>query len=207
MRASNIDVSALWVRRDSVYKTLGVDSWDIDRDAMQWPGGNSCIVHPPCRAWGKLKHFSKHSDDEKIMAIYAVECVRLFGGVLEHPQGSALWKDRLPLPGTIDIYGGYSILIDQSWFGHKAKKRTFLYIVGCRERDLPEIPISFDAIEHCITSSKRKNSIGYILKEISKSDRERTPVALAKWLINVALLCNKNRVDGASPFDRHWARP
>jgi hypothetical protein len=26
-------ISALYVRRDSIYKTLGVDCWDIDRDA------------------------------------------------------------------------------------------------------------------------------------------------------------------------------
>lgn len=31
----NLTISALFVRKDSVYKTLGVDCWDIDRDATQ----------------------------------------------------------------------------------------------------------------------------------------------------------------------------
>jgi hypothetical protein len=33
-------VAALFVRADSIYKTLpGVDAWDEARDARQWPAG------------------------------------------------------------------------------------------------------------------------------------------------------------------------
>ena len=52
-------VAAMFVRADSVYKTIpGVDCWDIDRDARLWPGGCPVVAHPPCRAWGRLRHLT-----------------------------------------------------------------------------------------------------------------------------------------------------
>lgn len=37
--AEVFSVAALFVRQDSIYKTMtGVDCWDIDRDARMWPG-------------------------------------------------------------------------------------------------------------------------------------------------------------------------
>lgn len=51
-----ITVAALFVRADSVYKTMpGVDAWDEARDARGWPGGCAVVAHPPCRLWGKLR--------------------------------------------------------------------------------------------------------------------------------------------------------
>ena len=32
----------------------GFDCWDIERNALNWPGGNPIVAHPPCRAWGQL---------------------------------------------------------------------------------------------------------------------------------------------------------
>jgi hypothetical protein len=33
-------IAALFVCADSIYRTLpGVDCWDIERDARNWPGG------------------------------------------------------------------------------------------------------------------------------------------------------------------------
>lgn len=52
-------VSVLYTRSDSVYKTLGVDCWDMERDARLFPGGNPIVAHPPCRAWGQLSHMAK----------------------------------------------------------------------------------------------------------------------------------------------------
>jgi hypothetical protein len=51
-------VSVLFARADSNYKQLGVDVWDTERDAMNWPGGNAGIYHPPCRYWGSLRKFA-----------------------------------------------------------------------------------------------------------------------------------------------------
>lgn len=33
-------IAALYVRRDSVYKSMGLDCFDIDRDATNWQGGH-----------------------------------------------------------------------------------------------------------------------------------------------------------------------
>ena len=187
------EVSILFVRKDSVYKTLGVDCWDIERDAINWPGGNSIVAHPPCRAWGKLSGFANPRPGEKQLAIKSIELIREWGGVLEHPAASRLWNEiNLPLPGKYDEYGGFSICIDQFWFGHKAQKKTLLYICGCRQSDFPPIPMRFDAVEYVVTVPK-KNKFGRRpnnKKEITKAEREHTPIKLAEWLIEVARKCN-----------------
>jgi len=101
-------VSALFVRRDSVYKELNIDAWDIDRNALLFSGGNPVIAHPPCRSWGQLSHLAKPRAGEKELAIWAIEQVRNCGGVLEHPRNSKLWKYMsLPMPGKgCDQWGG-----------------------------------------------------------------------------------------------------
>jgi hypothetical protein len=116
-------VAALFVRADSVYKTLpNVDAWDIGRDASGWPGGNPLIAHPPCRGWGRLRQFSFASAAEKQLARVAVVWVRLWGGVLEHPAESSLWIDQgMPRPGKFDGKG-YTMEIDQFHWGHRAEK-------------------------------------------------------------------------------------
>lgn len=186
-------ISALFVREDSIYKHLNVDSWDIERNALRWPGGNACICHPPCRAWGKLRHFANPKKGEKELAIFSIEMIRKWGGVLEHPQGSNLWSYMdLPAPGQYDVYGGFTICLDQFWFGHKARKRTYLYVNGCDKWSIPAHPLRFEPVQHCVSTSKntgRKNQTK--LREISKADRERTPEDFAIFLIKIALECNK----------------
>jgi len=181
-------VSALFVRKDSIYKKLGIDCWDIERDALNWPGGNPVIAHPPCRAWGQLSHIANPRPGERELAFFAIDMIRKYGGVLEHPRASKLWPDHLPMPGKSDRFGGYSISVDQFWWGHKAKKSTLLYIVGCPIRELPVIPMRFDAIEYIVGSSlsSRRNR----KKEITKKEREATPIEFAKWLIEVAMRCD-----------------
>jgi hypothetical protein len=189
-------VSALYVRKDSIYKTLGVDCWDIDRDAKKWPGGNPVIAHPPCRAWGSLSHMANPREGEKQLAIHAVTAVRRYGGILEHPATSKLWiAAGLPKPGKNDEFGGYTITINQSWFGHKALKKTFLYIVGCSQKDCPPIPIKYDAIQYTIASKIKKKSGKRVKKEVTKAEREETPEALARWMIAVAERCRIDYYD------------
>jgi hypothetical protein len=181
-------ISALFVRNDSIYKDLGVDSWDIDRNALNWAGGNAIIAHPPCRAWGKLRGLAKPRPGEKELAIWAIGQIRRYGGVLEHPRHSLLWSVlNLPKGLEIDNWGGYSVCVNQSWFGHKAEKNTLLYIVGCPRKELPAIPLRMDAITHTVNRDPRG-----IKKELSKKAREATPIDFAKWLIRVAEIADKN---------------
>lgn len=180
-------VSVLFCRRDSNYKKLGVDVWDIDRDAMRWPGGNSLIAHPPCAQWGRLRQFATPDPKLKQCSIYAAEQVRRWGGVLEHPYLSRLWDYvNLPLPGDRDQHGGWTLPISQFWFGHPCEKMTWLYIVGCDPDSVPAMPIVIGRPERCIKASK-----GRRLPVVTKAEREHTPIELARWLISIARICNQ----------------
>lgn len=182
-------VAALFVRADSVYKSMaGVDCWDIERDALTWNGGSSVVVHPPCRSWGRLRQFAQPRDGEKDLGPWAANQVRTWGGVLEHPQESTLWAHcGMPRPGRFpDAFGGWSLVIDQYHFGHRAEKRTWLYVVGCSPDDLPEIPVREGKATHCVRPTKSYPR----LPSITKAEREHTPIALATWLIEVARKCS-----------------
>lgn len=186
---SAVRVSVLFARRDSVYKSLGADVWDVDRDATKWKGRHSVVTHPPCRLWGRLRQFAHGDEQEKELAIFAVDKVRTYGGVLEHPYQSTLWEAAgLPLPGCKDEYGGWTLPINQHQFGHRAEKKTWLYIVGCNPKEVPDIPLVLGKATHCIRPTK-----GYPrLPSVTKAEREHTPIELAKWLLKLAHICNRN---------------
>lgn len=184
-------VSALFVRSDSIYKVLGIDCWDIDRDARLFDKDNAIIAHPPCRAWGQLSHMAKPRHDEKELAIYSINLIRKVGGVLEHPRASKLWKEmQLPIGRQTDEYGGYTLSVDQHWWGHRARKRSLLYIVGCSRSELPHMPFKLGGADFVITSGKRKGELGW-KPRVTDKEREQTPIEFAKWLIEVAEKCNR----------------
>lgn len=192
-RKKKMKVSALFVRADSIYKKMGIDAWDKQRNALLWPGGNAIVAHPPCAQWGRLKGIAHNKPEEKAMAIWAVEQIRRWGGVLEHPRDSSLWSCmKLPFPQDgHDEFGGHTLCINQFWFGHPAVKKTFLYIVGIPKTDLPPVPIRFDMVEHRICGVKVKHTPRK--KEVSKKWREATPEKLAQWMVNVAHICDQNK--------------
>lgn len=171
----NVTVAALFVRKTSHYKSMvGVDCYDIDRDARTFTGGCPGVYHPPCRAWGKLSHFAKPRQDERELAIWSMGMVRKFGGVLEHPKTSRLWAQSGCIGyGLRDQFGGVLLPVYQSWWGHKAPKETCLYVVG----PVPELPQYQPA--RTIQS----------VASMSQACREVTPFDLALWLVNVARSC------------------
>ena len=180
-------VAVLFARADSVYKALpGCDVWDIERDARRWQGGAPVVAHPPCRAWGRLRTFAKPRPDEKELAVWAVDQVRQWGGVLEHPRSSLLWPHcNLPAPGYRDTHGGFTLPIYQHWLGHLAEKATLLYIVGCEPRDVPDMALRIDEPTHVVQSRKRADCRPHI----SKAAREHTPRQMAEWLCELARRC------------------
>lgn len=187
-------VAVLYARRDSIYKTLpGADVFDIDRDARSYFGPLPVVAHPPCRAWGRLRAFAKPRADEKTLALHAVHCVRSFGGVLEHPASSSLWPAvGLPRPGSRhDEFGGWSIEVPQKWWGHKAEKNTWLYIVGVAPSEIPDVPLVLGQATHTVGLwSGRDRSRA--LPDLPKSEREATPIAFAKWLLDLAQRCARS---------------
>jgi hypothetical protein len=196
-----MQVAVLFARADSVYKNLpGTDVYDIERDARSWSGGSPVVAHPPCRAWGRLRHFAKPRDDEKQLAFFAVDQIRAYGGVLEHPECSTLWPAAgLPEPGARDEFGGWTLPIHQYWFGHRAQKKTLLYIVGCEPHNLPDMPLRLGISDCVIRLDKRRADGTHIRKgdadwrqPLGQAEREHTPPELAEWLLEVARRCHKD---------------
>jgi len=66
----------------------------------------------------------------------ALNAVRTYGGVLEHPAGSLAWRHfGLPRPGRdgwTSAIGdpGLTTEVSQVTYGHRARKRTWLYCVN-----------------------------------------------------------------------------
>ena len=181
-------VAVLFARADSIYKSMPeCDVFDIERDARTWAGGMPLVAHPPCRSWGRLRQFAKPRKDEKMLAVLAVLAVRREGGVVEHPAESSLWVEQmLPRPGRApDSFGGWTMEFDQYHFGHRAEKRTWLYIVGCHPDDLPAMPHREGSPTHCVRPTKSYPR----LPSITKAEREHTPASLAAWLVELAKRC------------------
>lgn len=171
---------------NSPYLATGFECYDKKRDALTFTGSNVVIAHPPCRAFGRLRHLVSKENVEIDMKL-AYKCifsVQRNGGILEHPAHSKIfdWGD-LPKPNEpSDYYGGYTISINQHWFGHKCKKDTWLYIVGLPKELLPRLPISFDAVEYIIGTPKKNKAI----KELPKAERHLTPPKLVEFLCSIA---------------------
>jgi hypothetical protein len=124
-------------------------------------------------------------EKEGDLALWAVDVVRREGGVLEHPRGSKLWKEK-PLPEVgwfPDEFGGFTVEIDQYWFGHVANKPTKLYICGCSISDIPAIPFRGGKAEKSITGQVRGT------RRCTQFEREYTPALPMERLVSVARIC------------------
>jgi len=181
-------IPILFVLPGSQYKTYPfTDCYDEERNALLFSGNDAIIAHPPCRLWGRLSHFSKAPPIERLLAIWAIIQVRKNGGILEHPAGSRLFrKMRIPLDGTTDQYGGYLISINQHWFGFQARKRIYLYILGCTRSQLPQVPLNFSAITHSVSTSRN-----YL--ELDKSKNSVTVPQLCEWLFEIQRIIQSNK--------------
>jgi hypothetical protein len=182
------DVAALYIDPRGPYpKLLGPERcWDEKRDARTYDGPWPVVAHPPCGPWGRLKHLSRQPRE---LGPIAVDQVRRFGGVLEHPAGSALWRHcGLPLPGEPpDSWGGHTIKVNQVEWGHACVKPTWVYQVGLRLSPA-EPPFPGRKPTHGIWYGdfERAGRAGPRLRGASKEIRRRTPPAFAEWLINLA---------------------
>lgn len=182
-------VPVLFTEEKSIYNSLNCNVFDINRDALNYSGISAGIYHPPCRAWSRLKYFAKPAPGEIELAIWSIMQIQKYGGVLEHPRSSSLFK-LLPAPGSKDSFGGLTIFFNQSDFGHKCEKATGLYIVGLELQEIPSMPINFNAIEFTCGSSKKNNS----KKEINKNNRSSTPPDFAKFLIEICKLIETKKL-------------
>jgi hypothetical protein len=173
-----------------------VDCWDETRDARAYPGPGPVVAHPPCGPWGRLAHLCRRSH-EKHLALVAVAQVRAYGGVLEHPQGSGLFAAAgLPRPGKLpDAWGGYSIEVAQCDWGHVARKRTLLYLVGVPRSALESRPAREPT--HWVSGGRGSRNIrGPVppgIKICSAQQRRRTPPDFAAYLVRLARAAGEAR--------------
>jgi hypothetical protein len=139
-----VTVAALYVQTGGVYFGLpDVDLWDEARDARNYAGPWPVVAHPPCARWCALAKFVEKvyehvvGDDGGTFA-HALDCVRRFGGVLEHPAFSIAWPAHgLPRPWACSwqrtTCGGWVTAVEQVAYGHRARKKTWLYASSAKE--------------------------------------------------------------------------
>lgn len=97
-------VAALFVdRRGPYWNRDDIDAWDVERDARKYDGPWPVVAHPPCFLWVNLAAVNWKRYQREKPAWYdggsdggcfrsALDSVRRFGGVVEHPAMSWAWK-------------------------------------------------------------------------------------------------------------------
>lgn len=198
-------VAALYVEVGGAYFGLSdVDPWDEARDARQYSGPHPVVAHPPCERWGRFWHGSprkphqfKLGDDGGCFSA-ALQAVRRYGGVLEHPADSRAWKafglKAPPRTGgwvSADFCGGMTCCVEQGFYGHAARKRTWLYACGV---DLPSLRwgqgeqrLDPKMVErHGYEYARRKGIVSMIGGKNKKAIRNATPPAFRDLLLSIA---------------------
>lgn len=136
-------VAAIFVQADGCYANDPlIDAWPEERDARLYDGPLPVVAHPPCQLWGAMAavnfarwggDHNKPGNDHGCFAS-ALESVRCFGGVLEHPAKTRAWfVHGLKKPtgtGWKQSGTGWVCEVWQSAYGHRANKATWLYYVG-----------------------------------------------------------------------------
>lgn len=212
-------IAALYVETGGSYWNLpDVDPWDEARDARQYAGPWPVVAHPPCQRWGKLwmgqPLHVKRTGERKIKGDdggcfeHALDAVRTYGGVIEHPWGSFAWPHfGLNIPdragGWIiaDYEGGWTCCVEQGEYGHYARKPTLLYVCGIDHRDLPSLKWGYRyanldpaVIERMgLKRAKRLGEVGGRGGGKDSSPRIGTPTPFRDLLISIAASAHQAR--------------
>jgi hypothetical protein len=140
-------IAALYVATGGCYFGLdGVDPYDVTRDARLYAGPHPVVAHPPCERWGRYwsggpsARVRREKGDDGGCFAAALNAVRAFGGVLEHPEASHAWRAfglvAPPRSGGWVAAGdmlGWTCCVEQGHYGHRARKATWLYACGVAE--------------------------------------------------------------------------
>lgn len=152
-----------------------VIAYDQRRDARTFPGGMPIVAHPPCRSWSAFcRHQAKPEPGEQALGLWCVEQVRKWGGVLEQPAHSHLWKAAgLPRPGNAASATSWSIEVWQSYWGYPMRKATWLYFskINIAHVDFPLLLHGQGGDRH------------YWRWHATKKTRSATVPAFAEWLV------------------------
>lgn len=132
-------VAALFVDPKGPYPAMGLDCWTEARDARLYRGPHPVVAHPPCGRWCQMARLNERRWGAKVgedggCFATALNAVRTFGGVLEHPAFSLAWANfNLARPTSVWEQVGALEWVGEVWqsaYGHRATKRTWLLYVG-----------------------------------------------------------------------------
>lgn len=197
-------IAALYVETGGAYFGLdGVDPWDINRDARLYQGPYPVVCHSPCERWGRYwgggpsARVRRIKGDDNGCFAAALEAVRKFGGVLEHPEASHAWTafglNKPPRSGrwvTADFHGGYTCCVEQGHYGHMARKATWLYAVGVELPELSWGPSAGQRLDEGFHSRAERlaaRAAGISpRKRLSRAENIATPTAFRDLLLSIA---------------------
>lgn len=189
-------IAALYVQAGGSYYGLDdVDPWDEARDARLYAGPHAVVAHPPCSRWCRLAGLvearwgHKRGDDGGCFAA-ALASVRRWGGVLEHPAYSDAWAAYdLPVPpargGWVrGLCGGWTCHVEQGYYGHAARKATWLYAYNV---ELPRLRWGFARGEAPVSwCGNRTRNGGENRPRVGKAAASKTPPAFRELLLAMA---------------------
>lgn len=188
-------IAALYVDPHGTYSGLeDVDLWDETRDARRYAGPYPVVAHPPCAKWSPLAYINRRrlpgyeiGDDGGCFEA-ALRAVLNYGGVLEHPALSLAWKRYgLPRPTrnawsrSLDAEG-WVTEVDQGSYGHRARKRTWLFYVG---DDPPELDWSLASSEVCVSGFLHRTGTDET-RRVRPREASATPPAFRDVLLEIA---------------------
>jgi hypothetical protein len=192
-------VAALYVETNGAYFGLpGIDPWDEVRDAREYAGPHPVVAHPPCQRWGKmwfgqplhvkLTGERKVKGDDGGCFKAALQAVRTYGGVIEHPWQSHAWPhfglNTPPRAGgwiMADAEGGWTCCVEQGRYRHYARKPTLLYVCGVDPEDLPDLDWGIGEIAWTLPLSSEWASSG-------RSGSVRSAHAVAARIVRLAFI-------------------
>ena len=197
-------IAALFVEKDGCYFGLpDVDPWDEARDARAYGGSWPVVAHPPCQRWGRFWHGSTRKPHRFTLGndggcfAAALDFVRRWGGVLEHPADSHAWEHfglKKPIRGkgwTVADVVGDTCYVEQGHYGHTSRKGTWLYAAHVT---LPELdwsrceqrlhPVALQRYGY--EKARRIGMAAMIGGKDKTKIRERTPVEFRDVLLSIA---------------------
>ncbi len=197
-------IAALYVERGGVYWKLdGVDAWTEENDARRYQGPHPCVAHPPCERFGRYWSGGPSAKAKRIKGddggcfAHALWAVRNFGGVLEHPEASHAW----PMFGLVkppksggwikaDDHGGMTCCVEQGWYGHRARKATWLYACKTSTPELIWGPSKGERLDEGFHSRAERIAARAAGKKpvprLSKAENIATPPAFRDLLVEIA---------------------
>ena len=219
-------IAALFVDEEGVYSGLeDVDVWGVNRDARMYSGPHPVVAHPPCERWGSfwkgsIRKGARRFDlgDDGGCFESALNSVRKFGGVLEHPANSRAWGwFGISTPSNkggwelADSHGGFTCCVWQGWYGHRAPKPTWLYaclsslpafVWGQVKKDVYTSQFRGQYPQNCdmLFPDKEVGGINWTCLSAGTGEKSKTPIPFRDILISIARSVSSDNVP-ATLFD------